>query len=94
MAVFVVTWNLNKERSNYDQARREFLAVLDAFEHTKDQGLESVRWISTPITATSVNDRLQDKLDKNDRIFISKVNKGERNGWLSQPVWDWINARQ
>lgn len=29
MAVYVVTWNLNKERSNYDAARRQFIQHLE-----------------------------------------------------------------
>lgn len=94
MAVYVVTWNLNQERSGYDQARREFIAHLERYEHTKDPALETVRWISTNSSATEVSQFLRQKLDDNDRLFISKVNSGQRDGWLSQTVWDWINARQ
>lgn len=31
MTVFVVTWNLNKERGNYDVARRAFVQHLDRY---------------------------------------------------------------
>ncbi len=93
MAVYVVTWNLNKERSNYDAARRALLQHLERYDHTTDAGLESVRWISTTYTANQVLEDLRSKLDANDRIFLSQVAGGNHQGWLSQKVWDWINAR-
>lgn len=93
MAVFVVTWNLNKERAGYDQARREFIAHLERFDNVKDSGLESVRWISTANTASEVSSFLQQKLDANDRLFVSKLNRGENAGWLSKTTWEWIKAR-
>jgi hypothetical protein len=93
MSIYVVTWNLNKERSNYDAARREFIAHLERMENIADSGLESVRFISTSSTASDVDVYLREKLDKNDRLFVSKVNRGENAGWLAKNVWDWINAR-
>lgn len=93
MAVYVVTWNLNQERSNYANARQDFIAHLDRYQSIKDSGLESVRWVSTNWTAQEVSKDLQLKLDKNDRIFVSKLNKGEHAGWLSKTVWEWIDAR-
>jgi len=92
LAVFVVTWNLNKERSGYDQARRAFIAHLERYDHAKDPGLETVRWISTTHTASEISTFLQQKLDKDDRLFISRLNRGEHQGWLSKTTWDWINA--
>jgi len=93
MAVFVVTWNLNKERGNYDAARRALLQHLERFDHTKDNGLESVRWISTAWTPDQIQKDLLTKLDKNDRLFISQITSGNHQGWLDEKVWTWINAR-
>ena len=93
MSVFVVTWNLNKERSGYDQARRDFIAHLERYDNAKDGGLESVRWVSTASTASDVSAYLRQKLDKNDRLLVSRLNRSENSGWLSQATWDWINAR-
>ena len=93
MAVYVVTWNLNQERSNYAKARQEFIEHLGRYQSIKDSGLESVRWVSTNWTAQEVSKDLQLKLDQNDRVFVSKLNKGEQAGWLSKTVWEWINAR-
>ncbi|MFZ3023121.1 MULTISPECIES: hypothetical protein [Pseudomonadaceae] len=93
MAVYIVTWNLNKERGNYDAARREFLQCLEHYDNTKDSGLESVRWVSTTRSVNDVEADLRTKLDANDRIFVSQVTNGNHQGWLDKQVWDWINAR-
>lgn len=93
MSVYVITWNLNKERQNYDTARLAFIQHLERYDNTKDSGLESVRWISTSSTAEQVQNDLQTKLDGNDRLFVCKLTSGNHQGWLSKQVWEWINAR-
>lgn len=93
MAVYVVTWNLNREKPNYSQARSAFIQHLERMDNIADSGLESVRWVSTASSVSAVSDYLRGKLDDNDRLFVSKVNAGERDGWLAQVVWDWIKAR-
>ena len=93
MAIYVITWNLNKEQQNYDTSRRAFIQHLERYDNIKDSDLESVRWISTASTAAQVNQDLMSKLDKNDRLFVSQLASGTHQGWLSQQVWDWISAR-
>ncbi|HDS1556452.1 TPA: hypothetical protein QEL11_003752 [Stenotrophomonas maltophilia] len=46
MAVYVVTWNLNRE-VNYTAKRTAFLNHLNLHDNVADPALESVRWIST-----------------------------------------------
>ncbi|MEF9419886.1 MULTISPECIES: hypothetical protein [Xanthomonas] len=94
MAVYVVTWNLNKERSNYDAARRQFIEHLERHPNVQDRGLESVRWVESAGSALALRDDLRQKLDNNDRIFVSKLSAGQNDGWLNEDVWDWINRRQ
>lgn len=93
MAVYMVTWNLNKERGNYNQARQAFIQHLDRYESIRDHGLESVRWINSTDTVNQVTDDLRLNMDDNDRIFVTKVNAGQHQGWLHNDIWDWINAR-
>jgi hypothetical protein len=90
MAVFVVTWNLNKERSNYSQARDQFIKHLERYSNISDAGLESVRWIASTSSADEISTDLQTKLDSNDRIFVSKLSNSTHEGWLNQKTWDWI----
>lgn len=93
MAVYVVTWNLNKEGAAYNTARATFLKHLAKYDNTQDSGLETVRWISTNESAQQVSDYLRQKLDNNDRLFVSKVVSGAHAGWLEKSVWTWIDAR-
>ncbi|WP_295943407.1 hypothetical protein [uncultured Xanthomonas sp.] len=93
MAVYVVTWNLNKERSNYDAARRQFIQHLERYPNKQDVGLESVRWVQSTGTAQQLSDDLRQKLDNNDRLFVSKLSADQYAGWLAKDVWEWINSR-
>ncbi|GID06847.1 hypothetical protein [Pseudomonas sp. 008] len=93
MPVYMVTWNLNKERANYQHARDSFIQYLDRYQNVQDPGLESVRWVSYNGTAAQVCTDLRTKVDANDRLFVTQVFAGSHQGWLSKSVWDWINAR-
>jgi predicted DNA-binding transcriptional regulator AlpA len=93
MAVYVVTWNLNKERVNYDAARRQFIQHLERYPSAKDAGLESVRWVQSSGSAQQLSDDLRHKLDNNDRIFVSELIAGQFAGWLDKDVGNWINSR-
>lgn len=89
--VYLVTWDLNKEKPNYPTARDKFLERLDKYENTKDAGLDSVRFISTSWTAEQISEDLRQNLDNNDRIIIVSLKDGSHQGWLNQATWDWIN---
>jgi hypothetical protein len=93
MAVYAVTWDLNREGSGYSAARAAFVQHLERFDHIKDPGLDSVRFIATTMSPDEVDIYLRQKLDTNDRLFVSRVRTGEHQGWLAKNVWNWINAR-
>lgn len=93
MAVYLVTWDLNSEKPNYAEARKQFIAHLERYENTKDSGLDSVRFVSTNWTAEQVSTDLRKKLDDNDRIIVTKLVSGNYSGWLSKDVWTWIDTR-
>lgn len=92
MSVFLVTWNLNNERSNYAQARKVFIGHLERYKNIKDSALDSVRWLSTSATTERLYEDLASKLDDNDRLFVTKVTIGNHYGWLDSDVCDWILA--
>ena len=50
MAVYVVTWDLNKEKPNYSQARTAFVKHIEAYENKKDPGLDFVTILLQPRT--------------------------------------------
>lgn len=96
MPVYLVTWDLNRERPNYAKARDAFIALLDKFETRKDSGLDSVRFVSTSWDATKIKEYLRKAQDDNDTLFVTRLHKGsaERNGWLNKATWDWIRVRE
>jgi hypothetical protein len=93
MAVYLVTWDLNKQKSNYNQARQNLIDHLSRYEHIKDQGLDSVWFISTTASADAIDADIRTRMDDNDRLIVTKLVSGQHQGWLSKNVWDWINAR-
>ena len=93
MSVYLVTWDLNKERSGYAQARANLIARLGQYEHIKDPGLDSVWLVSTDWSASEIDTDLRKHMDSNDRIIVTKLASGGYQGWLDQKIWDWINAR-
>lgn len=92
MAVYVVTWNLNRE-ANYDAKRTAFLKQLERHDNLSDSGLETVRWVSTSLSADALTDDLKQRLDNNDRLFVSRLVKGSYQGFLSKTSWSWIDQR-
>lgn len=93
MAVFVVTWNLNQEKSNYANARAAFFKHLERYPNIGESGLDTVRWIQSNLTAQQISDDLRTKMDTNDRIFVSKLATGGYAGWLNKATWQWIEPK-
>lgn len=93
MAVYLVTWDLNKEKPNYNAARDAFLTHLDRYTNKKDPGLDSVRFVSTTWSARQIMDDLHTKMDDNDTLFVTKLVSSDHQGWLSKTTWEWIDER-
>ena len=92
MAVYVVTWNLNRE-ANYAAKRAAFVNRLNSHDNVADSALESVRWVSTTLSAAALSADLIQSLDANDSIFVALLAAGTYEGWLTSGTWDWIRAR-
>lgn len=93
MAVYLVTWDLNKEKSGYANARTQLLSRLDKYESIKDSSLDSVRFVSTSWNVQQVVNDLLQYIDKNDSLFITKLEVDNYTGWLNKNTWDWIRVR-
>jgi len=93
MSVYLVTWDINKAKPNYTDARAKFIARLDKYDRIKDQSLDSVVFISTTSTAKQVSDDLKIVLDTNDSLIVTKIVPGNYYGWLQGETWNWIAAK-
>lgn len=93
MSVFLVTWDLNRAKPNYNEARDKLIAHLSKYPHIKDAGLDSVWFINSNSSAEVVAADVRTKMDDNDRLIVTKLVSGQHQGWLDPDVWIWINAR-
>lgn len=50
--------------------------------------------IWTERTASDTFNALKPYLANDDQFLILEVNMNERNGWLPEWLWNWMNARQ
>jgi hypothetical protein len=93
MSVYLVTWDLNREKPNYAQARQNLITHLSRYQHIKDPGLDSVWFLSSDASAHQIEADVRTKLDTDDRLMVTKLVSGDHQGWLDKSIWDWINAR-
>jgi hypothetical protein len=97
MSVYLVTWDLNKEGLRYSMSRKNLIDVIEKLDSNYTTSLDSVRFISNTRTAHDLYEYLRSeaRLDKNDAIFVTKIEKGtdNRQGDLGSKLWDWISAR-
>lgn len=95
MAVYLVTWELNDKGVNYNQARNRFLTGFNGLDVSFDPKLDSVRFVSTNLTADGLNKHLAQYANMQDRIMVVKMNRPiqDHQGQLGPAVWEWINAR-
>ncbi|ROR57422.1 hypothetical protein EDB59_4492 [Vibrio crassostreae] len=87
MAVYCVSYDLNKSGQDYKGLTDEIKAIGDWWHY-----LDSTWLVSTSSSASQISDKLRTKIDNNDQLLVIKVT-GECAGWLPQKAWDWISQR-
>ncbi len=55
MGVYLVTWDLNRHKPNYAQARQNLVDHMSRYPHIKDEGLDSVWFIQSTSTADALD---------------------------------------
>jgi len=51
-------------------------------------------WIVwTSSSAATWYERLRPHLDDNDAMFIARIDPDERQGWMSEGFWKWMNSK-
>jgi len=89
--VLLITYDINNRPKDY---ARIYTAITQLGEVKRDSGLDSVWFVYTNYTPEQASNHLRNSIDKDDRLFVVKVNAGQRDGWMSKDVWDWISARE
>ena len=84
MSALLITYDLNKPGQDYSG----FYKVRDSYPYAKLS--ESSYAISTTETPTEVYKKLEEYIDKSDRVFIIALS----NSWFgfgTQEIFDWLN---
>lgn len=85
MAVFCVSYDLNKSGQNYEGLIEELKKSSSWARPTASTWL-----VYTSEDASQLYNRLAPYLDKNDLILVIEVTR-DHAGWLHQDIWNWIN---
>lgn len=84
MAIYSISYDLNKNGQNYDGLINEIKKSPDWCKPT-----ESYWFISTRESANQVYERLSKYIDRNDYLIVIKVG-GQYQGWLPNAIWGWL----
>lgn len=84
MAILLVTYDLRQPGKNY----QPLYDWLKKFAYCK--GMDSVWLLDTHWTPAQVRDELQNIVDNNDRVFVTRLHS---NTWasLNYSCGDWLN---
>ena len=86
--VYFVTYDLNNPGQNYENVIQ---AIKDASTGVWCSYWKSAYLINSNFqTAQEVFDKIKPHLDNNDRCLVIEV-KNNKQGWLSEKQWDYIN---
>jgi len=84
MAVYSVSYDLNKPGQNYSSLYEE-LKNSNSWWHY----LDSTWLVYTFESANQLSNRLRKHIDSNDSLLVIRVTN-DYAGWLPEEAWDWI----
>ena len=88
MAVYMITYDLNKEGQNYDKV----IGAIKDCAISCYSGWKSSYLIKSSMTAKQIRDNIAQYLDGNDALLVIEV-KDNYNGRLEESDWDIIRER-
>ncbi len=86
--VYLISYDLRKPGRDYKNLHD---AIKTCGNWAKP--LESVWLIDTTQKAQQIYDRIRPHIDENDFLLVTEIGR-DRQGWLSQEIWDWLNGRK
>lgn len=87
MAVYMIGYDLNNSGKDYEDV---YKAIKDSSDGTWCHYWDSTWLIRTQLTVSQVNDNIKKYLDSDDRLIVIEV-INNKQGWLTQKQWDYIN---
>ncbi|AWX56922.1 hypothetical protein AB432_018535 [Brevibacillus brevis] len=86
MAVYLITYDLNKSGQNYDKLYEQ-IKSCGAWWHY----LDSTWLVDSTLNATQIRDRMKNAMDDNDFCLVIKLTNENYQGWLPKKAWNWIH---
>ncbi len=87
--VLLITYDLNRPGQNY-AGLYDAIKECGAWWHY----LDSTWLVSTNFSPSQVWEKLSLKIDKGDRVFVSRLsNNPNYSGILPREAWEWLRAR-
>lgn len=89
MQLYIICYDIKPVLHDYSSLYNEIkiLAGDGNYQHP----LDNMWMIATEKDAGEIYLKLKPKLViPGDRIFITEMNKGNRQGWMSKIVWNWM----
>jgi len=87
MAVYLIGYDLNKSGKDYAGV---FKAIKDSSTGEWWHHLDSTWIIKSSLTVNEVSDNIKAETDNDDRFIVIEI-KNNKQGWLEQNAWDYLN---
>lgn len=89
MRYILISYDLKQPERNYSELY-DAIKSLGEWKHP----MESV-WVvklETDIKLNQIRERLREKMDDNDSIFVVDVTNSPYSGWMSSSFWKWFRV--
>lgn len=89
MATYLISYDLNKSDKNYD-------GVFNAIKESSANGttwwhyLDSTWIIKSNLSVNDISSKIKLEADENDFFIVIEI-KNNKQGWLPQKAWDYLN---
>ncbi len=87
--VYLITYDLNKTK-DYE---RLYTALKALGDWIRDNGLDSVWFVSTHLSADQISEKLRGHIDSDDNVFVTRLHSGGHAGWMHKDIWPWLSSR-
>jgi hypothetical protein len=87
--VYLITYDLKAPDRDYNSLFEEIKSIGENYHP-----LESTWFVKSNKSAQILSKKLRNVMDENDYLFIVKINKQDRQGWLPKTAWNWLTTNE
>lgn len=87
--VYLITYDLKTPGKEYNTLYDEIKSIGENYHP-----LESTWFVKSSLSATNLSTKLRSVIDENDSLFVVKISKQDRQGWLPKTAWEWLKTNE